>query len=111
MRQESVRPPFPPADDNAWAYWRARRMVRALRGWYIHLMVYVLVNGWLWFRFYYFGTPSWSHYQTTGWPWPLSTTLAWGLGLAIHGTLVWMRLSRWGRDWEQRKIQEFMDRQ
>ncbi|GEM_PF-6057343 len=37
MRQESMRPPFPPSDDNAWAYWRARRMVRALRGWYIHL--------------------------------------------------------------------------
>jgi hypothetical protein len=86
-------------------------MVRALRGWYIHLLVYVLVNGWLWARFYYFGSPAWSHYQTTGWPWPLSTTLGWGLALAIHGGLVWMRLSRWGRDWEARKIQEFMDRQ
>jgi hypothetical protein len=33
-----------------------------------------------------------------------------GLALAMHGGLVWMRLSRWGRDWEARKIQEFMDR-
>ena len=48
---------------------------------------------------------------STGWPWPLTTTLAWGLGLGVHGILVWTRLSRWGRDWETRKIQEFMNRQ
>ncbi|AQV95795.1 hypothetical protein BJN34_18105 [Cupriavidus necator] len=103
---------FPPNDDpNAMAYWRARRMVRALRGWYIHLLVYAVVNAWLWLRFFYFPSPAWSHYSTTGWPWPLTTTLAWGLGLTVHGLLVWTRLSRRGRDWEQRKIQEFMDRQ
>ncbi|SDP24426.1 2TM domain-containing protein [Ralstonia sp. 25mfcol4.1] len=109
-----MHPPFPNAsadDDQAWAYWRARRMVRALRGWYIHLLIYVVVNGWLWLRFFYFPTPSWSHYATSGWPWPLTTTLAWGLGLGVHGILVWTRLSRWGRDWETRKIQEFMNRQ
>ena len=114
MRHESMRPPFPPAspaDENAWAYWRARRMMRALRGWYIHLLIYVVVNSWLWLRFFYFPSPSWSHYATTGWPWPLTTTLAWGLGLGVHGILVWTRLSRWGRDWETRKIQEFMNRQ
>ncbi len=42
---------FPPNDPNAMAYWRARRMVRALRGWYIHLLFYAVVNAWLWFRF------------------------------------------------------------
>lgn len=102
---------FPPNDPNAMAYWRARRMVRALRGWYIHVLVYAVVNAWLWLRFLYFPSPAWSHYSATGWPWPLTTTLAWGLGLTVHGLLVWTRLSRRGRDWEQRKIQEFMDRQ
>ena len=62
-------PPFPPPDDNAMAYWRARRAVRKLRGWYVHLLVYLVVNGWLWFRFFYFPTPSWSHHATSGWPW------------------------------------------
>ena len=103
-------PPFPPPDDNAMAYWRARRSVRKLRGWYVHLLVYLVVNGWLWFRFFYFPPPSWSHHATSGWPWPLSTTLAWGLALAVHGILVWTRLSHWGRDWESRKIREFMER-
>ena len=114
---------FPPNDPNAMAYWRARRMVvrpgaplrphrrLSYEAWHvIHLLVYAVVNAWLWFRFFYFPSPPWSHYATTGWPWPLTTTLAWGLGLALHGLLVWSRLSRRGRDWEQRKIQEFMDR-
>lgn len=114
MRHESMHTPdpsFPPADENAWAYWRARHMVRALRGWYLHLIVYVVVITWLWFRFVYFAAPSWSRHDMSSWPWPLSTALGWGLGFAIHGALVWMRLARWGRDWEACKIKEFMDRQ
>lgn len=107
-----MHPPLPKSDDDqAWAYRRARCMVGALRGWYIHLLVYVVVNSWVWLRFFYFPSPSWAMRADMGWPGPLPMTLGWGLGLGLHGILVWMRLSRWGRDWETRKIQEFMDRQ
>lgn len=111
MPWESMHPPVPPTDDNATAYWRARRMMRALRRWYIHLLIYAVVNGWLWFRYFYLPAPAWSHRMIEGWPWPMHTTLLWGLILGVHGLLVWARLSRWGRDWESRKIQEFMNRQ
>jgi 2TM domain len=111
MQDEQKRPypSFPPAADDAWAYWRARRSVRALRGWYLHLLVYLAVNTWLWLRYYYSPLPAWSHHAAS-WPWPLSTTLGWGLGLCIHGIVVWWRLSRWGQDWETRKMHEFMAR-
>lgn len=109
-RHEPGQSPFP-LDPEAAAYWRARRMLRALRGWYIHLIVYVGVNAFLWLKYLYLPAPAWSHHALAGWPWPLNTTLAWGLALALHGILVWTRLSPWGRDWESRKIREFMDRQ
>jgi len=41
-------------------------------------------------------------------PWPLPATLGWGLGLAIHGLVVWLGTSHRGRDWESRKIEEYM---
>lgn len=83
------------------AYRRARRKVRLLRGWQIHALVYVCVIALLWLI-----------YATTGharFPWPLPATLGWGLGLAIHGLVVWLATSRRGRDWEERKIREYMD--
>ena len=52
-------------------------------------------------------TPTWMNFACF-WVWQIP--LAWGLALAVHGILVWTRLSRWGRDWESRKIREFMDR-
>lgn len=108
-RHDPGHSPFP-NDPEAVAYWRARRMMRALRGWYLHLIVYVGVNAFLWLKYLYLPAPSWSHHAMTGWPWPLNTTLAWGVALALHGILVWVRISPWGRDWEARKMQEFMDR-
>ena len=111
MRHDAMHRPSDPADENAMAYWRAHRMVRALRGWYLHLLIYLAVNGWLWFRFLFMPSPNWAHRSVeAGWPWPLTTTLAWGLGLAIHGLLVWWRVSQRGRDWESRKIDQFMNR-
>jgi hypothetical protein len=82
------------------AYRRARRRVRMLRGWYIHALVYACVIAGLWLV-----------YATTGqarYPWPLPATLGWGLGLAIHGLVVWLGTNRRGRDWEARKIAQYM---
>jgi hypothetical protein len=83
-------------------YQRARARVRALRGFYVHLTVYLLVNlglflldlltppaGLIWFY------------------WPL---LGWGIGLAVHAVIVF-GLGGWlGRDWEERKIRELIEK-
>ena len=85
------------------AYRVARRRVRRLRGWYIHALVYACVIGGLWLLFAL--QPSFGRF---GWPRPLPPTLGWGLGLAIHGLVVWMGSSLRGRQWESRKIDEYL---
>jgi hypothetical protein len=88
-----------PAHSDA-AYRHARRRVRLLQAWYIHALVYVCVIGMLWLVY---GFVSQSRF-----PWPLPPTLGWGLGLAIHGLVVWLGTSRRSRDWEARKIEQYL---
>ncbi len=99
-----VRPPrqggASESADREAAYRRARRKVRLLRGWYLHALVYACVIAGLWLVYAVSGQ--------TRFPWPLPATLGWGLGLAIHGLVVWLGTSRRGSDWEARKIEEYM---
>ena len=83
------------------SYDDARRRVLKLKGFYIHLAAFVLVNllllfinlmtspGRLWFY------------------WPL---LGWGIGLVAHGVSVFGGAGYLGKDWEERKIRELMAR-
>ncbi|MFZ4057950.1 MAG: 2TM domain-containing protein [Ferruginibacter sp.] len=54
-------------------------------GFKVHALVYLLVNLFLWASWYFSGT---DFVQSEGIirhkPWPLFTTLGWGLGLAFH---------------------------
>lgn len=59
----------------------ARRRVGLKMGWLTHALVYVLVN---------LGLAAISLYQ--GRQWYLGPLLGWGLGLAIHGIVVWVNL-------------------
>ena len=81
------------------AYQDARQRVRKLRGFYRHLLIYLVVN-----------TVLIGIYLVTQPPRPffLPPLLGWGLGLSIHGLLVWTRFGLLGRDWEERKIAEWM---
>ncbi len=73
---------------------RARRRVALKKGFFIHALVFVLVNGGLYLMSLAAG---WGLGADTGWGYrhagahffPL---WGWGLGLAIHGTVVLLRL-------------------
>ena len=82
------------------AYRLARRRVRMLRGWYVHALIYACVIGALWIIYAFSG-------HTGRFHWPLPPTLGWGLGLTIHGVVVWLGTSLKGRQWESRKIEEY----
>ncbi len=81
------------------AYKRAKERVEALRGFYIHLLVYLTVNLGL------FAINMLSSPHSLWFYWPL---IGWGIGLAVHGMVVFAG-GPFGPAWEERKIHELMD--
>lgn len=57
----------------------ARRRADAKMAWFVHALVYVCVNAGL-------AVVAWH----TGRAWHLYPLLGWGLGLALHGLVVWL---------------------
>ncbi|RIA10233.1 LytS/YehU family sensor histidine kinase [Flavobacteriaceae bacterium MAR_2010_72] len=88
--------PYSQIDDS---YVRARNHVEELKGFYYSLISYFFVIPFLIFINY---RTSWD-FQ---WFWfPL---FGWGLGLCIHAFKVFVNDGAFGRNWEKRKIEEFM---
>jgi hypothetical protein len=77
---------------------RARRRVGIKMGFYIHALVYVLVNAGL-FAF---------NAHTGGREWAIFPLFGWGLGLAIHGIVTFVSLQ--GDGMRDRMIASEMDR-
>jgi hypothetical protein len=63
----------------------ARRRAGAKMGWYVHAFVYVLVN---------LGLVALS--AAKGHTWAMYPLMGWGLGLLIHGAVVWFAASGGG---------------
>ena len=83
---------------------RAREQVEAQKGFYSHLVTYVLVNAGL------FAINLASKGQGGGWwfYWPL---LGWGIGVAAHAFSVFGVVALFTRDWEERQVKKRMDRE
>jgi hypothetical protein len=80
---------------------QARRHVAALRGFYIHATVYCGVIGLLFVINFLTGRPWW-------FVWP---AIGWGIGLAFHAFGVYGKDTLFGREWEERKVREYLDQQ
>jgi hypothetical protein len=79
---------------------RAKRQVAAIKGFYIHLFVFVVVMATL-FAINLVTTDIW-------WvQWPF---LGWGIGVLAHALAVFGRTPRVIQKWEARKIQELKDK-
>ena len=78
-------------------YLKAKERVEALRGFYIHLTVYVIVNLGLFF-INMITSP-----ETLWFIWPL---MGWGIAIALHALRVFVE--RPGSSWEEKKIAELM---
>ena len=81
------------------SYVRARKHVEELKEFYYSLISYVIIIPFLAFINY---TTSWQ-YQWFWWP-----MLGWGIGLTFHAYKVFMHNGVFGRNWERKKIEEFM---
>lgn len=87
--------------DQQIAYERAKKRVKDIKGFYIHALIYVLVNALiLVLKFQKTGN---IHIQDWG-------IGLWGIGLAVHGLSVFLPSFILGRDWEERKIREIMEK-
>ncbi|POY39556.1 histidine kinase [Flavobacterium alvei] len=83
-------------------YYKARKRVEEIKGFYGNLIAYVIVNiglmvinlltspAYLWFF------------------WPM---LGWGIGVLFHGMKVFNYMPFFGKEWEEQKIKEFMDKE
>ena len=83
-------------------YQEAKERVKAIKGFYIHLTVYVAVNLLL-FSINMIVSP-----DSLWFIWPL---MGWGVGLFFHALSVYGFGPRFGADWEERKIRELMEKE
>jgi 2TM domain len=82
-------------------YKQARRHVKNLRGFYSHATTYICVVG---------GMLVLNLVSSPGHFWVQWVALGWGIGLLAHGLSVIAFGGAFGKDWEERKIREYLDR-
>jgi hypothetical protein len=86
----------------------AYKRVKRIKGFYFHLMVYLIFNGFIIIANSNESIPG----NQIFWSWEnFSTALFWGIGLLAHGLSVFGRNIFFGQNWEEKKIKEFMDKE
>jgi membrane protein CcdC involved in cytochrome C biogenesis len=85
-------------------YSRARKHVKEIKGFYIHLMIYLVINIFIIVNILKNIDPEELNI------WIFSTAFFWGIGLAFHAYKVFGKKYFFNKDWEERKIREFMER-
>jgi hypothetical protein len=86
----------------------AYRRVKRIKGFYSHLIIYILVNIFILIP----STNQGIFGNEEFWRWDnFSTTLFWGIGLAIHAISVFGRDLFFSVNWEERKIKEYMEKE
>jgi two-component system LytT family sensor kinase len=82
------------------AYVAARRKVKSIKGFYLHVSIFALVVTFLFLVNLMSGGPWWVQWVILGW----------GIGIAAHAMAVFGLAGWLGSDWEEKKIKELMDR-
>ncbi|NQX78265.1 2TM domain-containing protein [Gilvibacter sp.] len=81
-------------------YLRAQERVDKIKGFYVHFAIYLIFVP----VFIYLNL------RTTDFPWALFPIGGWGLGVVGHAMEVFSYNPLLGKNWEERKIREFMDK-
>ncbi|MFS0749941.1 MULTISPECIES: 2TM domain-containing protein [Oceanobacillus] len=83
-------------------YVRAKKKVEELKAFYIHLIVFILINS-------MFIVINVLNYEQAGHWWFVYPLIGWGIGLVAHGITI-SSFGIFGPNWEERKIKEYMDK-
>lgn len=87
-------------------YQQAAKRVKKLKGFYSHLTIYILVN-----LFLIVLNLEDIRKEDSVWSWEIwSTPLFWGIGLLAHALSIFSPIHFFGKDWEERKTKELMDK-
>lgn len=94
-------------------YIRAKKRVKDIKGFYVHLMVYIVINimisGIIIYGLMVSGNTFLEAITNFG---TYSTVLFWGIGLFFHWLGVFgFKSFGLGKDWEERKIKELMEKE
>jgi len=82
---------------------RAKKRVDELKGFYIHFIVYVLVNIFIVINIYI-------NSDNDFWQWNhFFTPLFWGIGVFFHASKVFNFNPLLSKDWEKRQIEKYME--
>jgi hypothetical protein len=84
--------------DDDQDYLRARRRVKAIKGFYLHVSIFVPVVALLFVL----------NAMTPGAWWVQWVFFGWGIGIAAHAIAVFGLAGWLGSDWEEKKIREIM---
>lgn len=87
-------------------YELAAKKVKRLKGFYTHLLVYILVNIFLIVVNFQNLKPGESYFQYKN----FITAFFWGIGLVAHAFSVFVPQVIFGKNWEDRKIKELMEK-
>jgi len=84
---------------NDEVYKRAKKRVEEIKGFYAHLIVYIIINAIL---------VAINLLVTPGFLWCLIPLFGWGLGLFFHAVFGFGLFGIFTKEWEDKKIKEFM---
>ncbi|MDK2771109.1 MAG: 2TM domain-containing protein [Flavobacterium sp.] len=88
-------------------YREAQKRVKRMKGFYTHAIIYVVINIMV---FISNAREIPAGESIIQWR-TLMTPITWGIGLLAHGLSVFVPNMILGKDWEERKIREFMEKE
>lgn len=98
--QQQEAPTMPSEPELTLEEHHAIEYVRDLKGFYGHVLSYVLTIPFLFFI----------NYQTTDYIWAWWPALGWGIGLLMHGLQVYEAFDFYGSNWEKRQVEKRLGR-
>ncbi|WP_188371226.1 2TM domain-containing protein [Muriicola marianensis] len=86
---------------------KAKKKVEELKGFYIHLSVYIVINSFILLNLLIRSWDGSEHFWQFG---TFFTPFFWGIGLAFHGFKVFDYNPILGKKWEEKQIKKFIEK-
>ena len=86
-------------------YLFAQKKVKQIRGFYSHLLVYLVINSIVLFINIFYEKERITDLNN------YLGAIVWGVGLLIHACIVFLPNFVFGNEWEERKVREIMEKQ